>query len=481
MEVTVSTTSRKASSSIRGIHLGLFTLCLQFLSTSAMAEAEFTAGVELGVSRTDNVFLSEPPDEIDDTVLQASPFVEWTYGSTALDAALSYRYDHFDYRDTDVDQSFQFWNASVVAKALEESLRLEVGTLRRQVLASPDRDLLPGRLPLSGNLTDLDQWWVAPRLTRSLGGSVTLDMSYRYIESEYEDGTQRKDETQQGQFQLENYEAGQGFTWALRYDYRKTDYETSLPFEYQNASAELGLWISANTRVFAAGGLESQWDDLVDRSPEDPYWEAGFAHQVGDRISAEFAAGERSFGSSWRGSLTYGFRRGSMSLSYTEEPTTEGINRRREINLIDPEDPDDFLTVPGDAERYISNRLNWNLNLEGRRTGLQLIAFFEDRSGRFSADGTELEDQDQQGFSIRGTWEAGPRTTFVLDGITIRRRLGRAGEDDVLRLGAAVNYQLGSRTTMSLSHRYTSQDPGDTETSRDFAANVTSLFVTFTL
>ena len=36
------------------------------------------------------------------------------------------------------------------------------------------------------------------------------------------------------------YAAGRGLTWALEYDWRRTEYEISPPWEHQRAWAELG-------------------------------------------------------------------------------------------------------------------------------------------------------------------------------------------------------------------------------------------------
>ena len=38
---------------------------------------------------------------------------------------------------------------------------------------------------------------------------------------------------------------GQGLTWALRYDWRRSEYEISAPWENQQATAELGFWVNS--------------------------------------------------------------------------------------------------------------------------------------------------------------------------------------------------------------------------------------------
>jgi len=471
-------TSRNLS--VFGVAIGLTAVA------ASEARAEFNAGISLGLSRTDNVFLEPTGDEQDDTFYNVSPFVRWSTETPALDGLLDYRYDRYDYQDTDLDQSWHYLNTSLTGKAMEESLRFKVGASRRQVLENPQLDILPGQQLISGNLIDLDQLYVEPSFDRTYGRATSLLLRYRYTASEYDlEDAQTQDETQDAQFNLNNYAAGQGLTWSLRYDFIRTEYEdaTFLPFEYQKGGGELGFWTSDNLRVFAGGGKESQWDEPVDRSPRDPYWEAGFAYRAADRINVEAAAGERSFGESLRASLSYDFRRGSTTLRYREQPTTEGFNRRRTGDPINPQDPDDFLTNPGLAERFISNRFDWSFTLTGRRTGFRIDAFFEERTGQFAADGTPIDDENQSSVNARFSWEAGTRTEFVLDGTFINREFGEEGEDDLTRGRAAINYRVGSKTTLSLLHEYTKQDSAGQRSgaTRDYTANTTSLTVTFSL
>ena len=170
-----------------------------------------------------------------------------------------------------------------------------------------------------------------------------------------------------------------------------------------------------------------------------------------------------------------------MSIAYLEQPTTEGFNRRRTNNLINPQNPDDFLTDPGQAERYIAERFDWSLSLAGRRTDFRADVFSEIRSGRFNAQGELLEDQAQRGISARFSWQAGTRTTFILNGSLINRELDEQSEDDFLTASVAAEYRLGGRTTLTLSQAYTNQDPGESGGARGFTSNVTTLSLRVTL
>jgi len=193
--------------------------------------------------------------------------------------------------------------------------------------------------------------------------------------------------------------------------------------------------------------------------------------------------GERSFGSSWRGRLDYTFRRGSTSLSYNETPTTTGYNRSGGArSTLDPDDLDEFLDRPGNAERFISSRLQWMLNLTFRRAGFDLSVFDEDRTGRISAEGVPGEDQSQTGVTANFAWQAGVRTEFVIFGSIINRETGSMSRSRYAGAGLNVNYRLGTRSSVSLGYRYDEQEPrGEVATSRDYVANVVSLFYKYSM
>jgi len=475
MDTTVSTMNRTAPN--RHHHFKCLSVVLIGLSSMQAHGAEFQAGVDVGISYLDNVYLAPPPNEIGDTAFQASPWINFDHTSPTLDANLKYQVNWFKYQDLDTTESFGSGGVSITGKTWQESLQLEVGASKIQVLSDPNGVVPPGQLPLSGNLTDRDEWYVTPSLNRNLGRSVALQASYWYAESRYSESDVQTNSNENAAFDLNNYDNGQGLTWALGYDWRRTDYQDTGDWEYQRAGAELGFWVNESLRFFGSGGKESAWDDPTDPALADPFWEAGFAYQAGEKISALLAAGERTFGQSWRGNLEYTFRRGSTSISYAQTPTTTEFGRSYYPgNALDPDDLDDFLDAPGSDQRYISNRLQWNMTLQGRRTGFSLALFNEDRTDRTEADGTPLPDESQQGMQAQFNWQAGVRTEFVLSGSFASQETSPTDGYDYTYAGLEANYRIGTRSQLSLSYNYSDQKPNAGSTSgRDYTANIVSL------
>ena len=462
-------------------------LCLPLLSSVALAQGvDFQATIKAGVSATDNLFLVAAPNEVDETIYQITPSLSLDYENQRVDVVLRYRFDWYKYADLDITNKYHRYDFVLNSELVNETLFLGVGASRSQSVVNPNDVIPPGNLPLSGNLTDRDEYFVNPRFEKTLGRSVSLEVNYRYTVIIFDDSNidnplfVQDNTNESATFRIDNYKRGQGLTWAARYEWRATEYDRSLPWEYNMAVAELGFWANGSTRIFATGGKESAWDDPVDRSLQDGFWEAGFAYQNGDRLSAEFAAGERSFGSSWRGKLDFSFQRGELVFSYAETPTTAGVNRFSGGNLLNPEEPDDLLVQPGSAERYISKRGQASLNFNFRRTNLGFVIYDEQRTGRYSAGGTLLGDQSQRGVSASFSWQAGARTEFTARGSINNRETETAGETEFIKAAVAANYRIGSSVLLTLSYSYSEQDPADSANGRDYVANLVSFFVSYT-
>lgn len=462
--------------------------CFVAISCSGLAaeqDTEFHGGIQVGVLHTDNLYLVPPPGEIDQTIYQVSPSLSLDYGSPRVDLNLRYRFDWYDYSDLDTSQNSQRYDVKLTADLVRDTFFLDAGGSQSQSLVDPNFVIPPDSLPISGNLADRNNYFIGPRFEKTFGSAITVRGKYKYEDVNYDESSFGvnsfiQDNTNEtADFEMENYQKGRGLTWAARYEWNKTDYDVSIPYEYRKASIELGFWASGKVRVFASGGEESAWDDPIDRSLQDPFWEAGFAYKDGDRINAEFAAGKRSFGSSWRGSIALNYRRGDLRFTYAQTPTTTGMDGYDLGNLLNPETPRDILTQPGSAERYISERGEASAHLDLRRTTIGFVIFDENRTHRFRADGTPLEDESQDGVSVWFAWQLGARTELVAAGSINHSDTVAVGSQEFRTGSIKANYRFGRRLGMSLGYAYTTQDPQQGSTGPDYTAGVSSLFLTY--
>ncbi|MEL7185043.1 MAG: hypothetical protein AAFN50_01250 [Pseudomonadota bacterium] len=438
-------------------------------------------GVTAGASYTDNTFLTISPNEIDDIVWRVSPYLTVSHITPNFDANLNYRLYWFRFADLKRTTNYHTGVGSLTGKFWQNALNLEVGARRSQVLSNPTQAIPAGRLQLGSNLADRNEIYANPRLNKPLGRSTSLIADYRITERSYADSLIQEDTNHLGILELNNYRAGQGLTWALRYNWRRSEFEISAPWEYQTVGAELGFWTNAKTRLFASGGKESDILQPFDPALEDTFWEVGVAHNAGENLNFELAAGERTFGTSWRGNIAYTFRRGNTTFTYTETPTTPGLGLARNRSIFDIDGITDFVNQPGSAQRFLSSRLQWGLNLNFRRTGLALTVFDEDRSDRITPTGLPLDDQSQRGAKLNFTWRAGARTTFGANGSIVRREIDSANKSELSTAGFSVEYQLGARSSVALAYSYNEAEPlGLAVNNQNYVANVVSLLFTVT-
>jgi hypothetical protein len=454
-----------------------YSVAVVLLLSASAAHAQFTPEITAGITHTDNVAL-ETENEDSELIYSLEPSFGFLKESERITASVEYLAQALRYRDLGETEVYHQYDADLHAALVPENLFFEIGGSRSQSIVDPDQTIPLGNLPISGNRQDRDEYYAGPSFQYAIGNNIAAQGSYRHTWLDYSELEEGGNEQGTASFSLDNYRNERGLAWALRYDWQRAEYELGIPWEYQQAAAELGFWVSGNTRLFGAVGQESAWDQPLDPKMEDGFWEAGFSHQVGERLSAEFAVGERTFGSSWRGDLDFQFSHGSTSLSYTEMPTTAGRTGFGHGAVDPPVDPDDLLTRPGSTERFILKSLQWTLNVELRRSGLSLYLYDSDRTDRTEADGTPLADESQRGADLELSYRLGPRTDLRAGGSWLERDRQDSGTSELRRASFEADYRLGQRTTLTLAYAYTEEDGDSLVTFRDYVANTVSLYVT---
>ena len=256
---------------------------------------------------------------------------------------------------------------------------------------------------------------------------------------------------------LNNHARQQGVAWGLDYQYRRTEYDEAIPWDYQRASANLGYWVNGSTRLFVSGGAETAFDNFFEPDMDDGFWEAGFQYRPSRRLDLEVAVGERGYGESYRARFSYQLRRGQMELRYSETPTTLGEVVSDARPITDPDELDDILNRPGGADRFIAKRASWVTSMGLAKTDLSLRLYYEDRDQRTTAGGEELPDENIGGLAFRLSWEMGGKSTLgLVADYSDRDSGGFASELD--RLSADYTYQLSRRFSLILRLQRVKED-----------------------
>lgn len=429
--------------------------CAALLVTTPVMAAPWDFGmtVDLGVIYTDNLFLSPEGSEIDDTVWTIVPEFSLETDGDRLDASIFYRPEAFFYSDnSEFDDIFHVFDGEMTAEMVSDAFFLYLSGVRYQASNGPGGNFPTSNIPVTANRVDSTILEARPYWQQRFGNvDLLAEVSYTdiaYDDIEGVDPTLSEDSNERrARLDINNQASQQMMTWGLNYDYRRMEYETATPWEFQRAFGELGVWLSSSVRVFGVGGVETPFDQYFSADMDDSFWEAGFQYRPNSRLDMEFAAGERSYGDSYRGRFSYQLRRGTSELTYDEGPSSRGetvIGRRP---IVDTDQLDNILDRIGNSDRFIQRRGEWVNTLDLSRSDLSLRLFVELREDRTEADGTPLEDEQYAGVAFRWSWDMGRRTTLGLEADYAEREIGDEN-DELTRFELQLTYQLSSRLSL---------------------------------
>ena len=177
-------------------------------------------------------------------------------------------------------------------------------------------------------------------------------------------------------------DAGSRLTGSVFYNWQKSEYDLSLPYEFERAGVDLGLQVSRTLTLVGDVGRESALDeDTTEGGLDSEFWSAGLRWDPNERTSAEARYGERFFGESWSFEVTHRARLLEFTGAYSEAPTVES----RQLGLL-PFDPGtlppwfpplDFGRL--NSQPYVAKNASLGVTASGSRTTLTLTAFQFDR------------------------------------------------------------------------------------------------------
>lgn len=457
---------------------------LMAIASAAMG-GELEPQLSVGLIRTDNVTLL-PVNPEAATVLLVSPGFTYTQDTGKLVADIAYRMDAYHYQQRGVNRFYNVLDADVEFGLVPERFFLDFGGSRSQGIIDPEGTIPFDNLAISTNQVNRDDYYVGPSFQVPVGDNVLVNGNLRRTWVRYADallaqlGRLPDYEIDEAGLSVDNYRKGVGLSWAARYVYQNADYGAPLaPFDYRQAYAELGYWVTEGTRLFVVGGLESSWATPLASGLEDSFWEAGVVREFGERFRAEVAVGDRSFGSSGRVDLEYDFGRGSTTFRYNETPTTNANDRFSRGGLLEREEPTDYLFRAGSAERYISKRFQWSVDLDFERYDFAFRLFDESRDARTEVNGVPLADEAQWGGDLAASWRLGPRTQLYLRAMRANREFAGGERSDLSADTVGVSYAFRSRVLVALELEQREQTSLQTA-ARNYRAELVSMTVSWT-
>jgi len=340
-----------------------------------------------------------------------------------------------------------------------------------QTIVTPDGRIPLDNLTISPNRTDAAVYEIRPFYKQPVG-TAEFYVEAGYLNVAYDEERIQSSEEKYAYTSLGNVTRQEGVAWQVDYRYRLTEYDQPPEWEFQRAAMSLGYWFKGRLRIFGVGGVETSFDNFLEPNLDADFWEAGFQYSPGSRLNLELAVGERSYGDSFRGDLYYKMKRGEISASYSETPTSRAeilYNRRP---LEDNQAPDFVLDSLDLSDRFVLKRGDVTLNMELSRSILTFNAFTENRENVSTAEGEELEDEHLVGGSAGWKFRIGSRTTLSATGYFVSREAQRTlattepvlYDDELTRGILGVAYDLLSWLNVRVEHVRSKQDgatPGE--------------------
>ena len=425
--------------------------------TAAAAQWDYGVIVDLGVTHTDNIFLENDGLEQSETAYLIAPEFFLTTDSDRLVANLRYRPEAIFYSEfSDSDEAFHALDASLTGALIRDRLFVYLSAINYQSIITPELQIPTGNLPITGNRIDSQIFEARPYWQQRLGQADLL-LEAAYIDTQYDSELLQSNVLRSGRMQLDNIERQEGLAWGLGYEYYRLEYEVSAPWEFQRAALNLGFWINGSVRIFADGGVETPYYNILNGDMDSNFWEAGFQYRPNQRLNFEFAMGDRSYGTSYRGTFSYTLRRGEISLTYVEGPMTLASVALNPRPITETDTATNFLDQPGASDRFVNRRADLNISIDLSKSELTLNLFATSRDLRTTADGDALDDQEFLGAALRWSWNIGTKTTFGV-GAEINEREQSDRTTRLRRLLVYLTYNFSERLSVSLEANNSKQE-----------------------
>ena len=202
----------------------------------------------------------------------------------------------------------------------------------------------------------------------------------------------------------------------------------------------------------------------------------------------EFAAGDRSYGTSFRGGLEYTHRRGEISLTYDEGPATRSELVFSRQPIIDTGGFGSVIEVDGLADRFVLKRGSLVVTAGTAKTETALRIFSEDRENVTSTTGVSLETESLLSAELTWAWRFGRKTTLTLGAGFAEREALRSIDnvipvfyDDEIRSAlAGIAYEFGTRFSLTGEYRWR-EGGGDPQNFLQAEENQIRLMLNFSL
>ena len=386
----------------------------------------FEPRVEAAIQYADNINLAEE-DPVNTAGIEVAPGLYAAYNSDYILGAVDYsligrKWDESDYDDVTHDLA-----ANGRWKAIPELFYVDADASYSDAIVDPGRSLNYGGMGVFGasNLQEQATASISPTLRKQFQDLV-FQASYSYGWVWYLDKDfvptssfitvgQEDSEAQDFDVSLGTVEDDGRLGGSIFYSWQRSDFERSLPYQYERAGLDGALTLSRTLSLVGDIGRESDLDETTTEGGLDSnFWSAGLRWEPDQRSSAEARYGERFFGSSYLVEVRTRARMIDFTATYSETPEVE----TRQASLqsfepgtlppwIDPGSVGGFFT----SSPYVAKDARVSLNASGSKTRLTLTGFNHQREYLSEL----LGDEDRTGTTFHATRDLASNASLDFD------------------------------------------------------------------
>jgi hypothetical protein len=443
-----------------------------------LGSTQFNPSVEVSVSPLDNLFLV-PSDlsTTSDLVTEVRPRLSIQESGARSAAALDYTMRSLFYEhNNDLNRTVHQGVANGVEALVKDLLFVRGNAAYTQETADPTKPENFNNLFGTGNAINRGLASVAPYVTREFG-NVKLLARYSYGIARYSgalpsDITHIDSHGGLTNLQLSSVDRSGELVWDTAANSTRVIFKNGDHFKYDKVFANLAVGVAPSWWLLAGAGEESNLLNVVHSGGlHDGLWSGGLRWRPDEKNSFEFTVGHRFFGRAFSGAWLRQSRLLGLSVTYTEEPTTDSVAATfveftpGVIETVGPAGAGDFARPA--TEPYLDRELKASIKLTGARTYLELSV------NHLRRDYLLIQREDKiRGAAVEISRALSPADTLVAIASYSRAALLEQASFTDRRFSVEYTHHLTSTLTMVLSATRLTRSGGTR-----YAADVGTLLV----
>ncbi|MDC8446591.1 MAG: TIGR03016 family PEP-CTERM system-associated outer membrane protein [Nitrosomonas sp.] len=326
----------------------------------------------------------------------------------------------------------------------------------------------------AGNRATIQVYSVSPYLRHQFRDFATSEV--RYTKSIVQGGVFGFRDSQRDSFQF-GLNSGSSFTklaWGLSYNNQMIHLDgVDRDIEFERSIANVRYLLTRRFSLTSSGGYERNSFVSVRGRISLPTWTAGFIWSPNRRTNVQFSAGQRFFGDTYFGEISYSKRLLNLRVLYAEDITT--FNQQAgafstfgalDLNLLGGLGLQDLLGLNNFLTNrvFLQKRFNATIALNGSRNDISFNLFSLSRIPYSAADiDADLiginnlflfNNTKQMGGNVAWNYKFSPRTNLITTFSYLRFDFaGSSGASDNLIFSTGLNRNFDEDLRGSLEYR----------------------------